>query len=153
MVNVIRLKNVPREYQDYAFVVREAENRVITRLVGSVFGESPDTSPCVVFARFADPPEWHRFFVQAHIGFWEIWDDAKIEEELEECLDAEGRIVDFASMVGGLPRLLHSAKSMVGKFDASNIRLMFDNGMSFTLSSDSADLDTNFHVHSESEVG
>lgn len=155
MVNaaVTRLKNMPREYQDYSFVVREVADRVMTRLVGSVFGKSPDTSPCVVFARFADPPEWHRFFVQAHIGFWETWDDATIEDELDECVDDEGRVVDFAPMVGGLPQQLRSADSIVGTFDASNIRLIFDNGIAFILSPDSADLDTNFHVHVESEIG
>lgn len=144
---------MPRQYQDYTFVVREVEDRVMMRLVGSVFGKSPDTSPCVVFARFADPPEWHRFFIQAHIGFWETWDDETIEDELDECLDDEGRVVDFAPMVGGLPQKLRSADSIVGTFDAPHIRLIFDNGIAFVLSPNSADLDTNFHVHTESEIG
>ncbi|MCA9044114.1 MAG: hypothetical protein KDA69_07330, partial [Planctomycetaceae bacterium] len=117
-----------RIYQDYEFVVAEASNRPVLQLLGLVFDDDGDDAPGVVYMQFADTLEWHRFFVQAHIGFWETYDDATIQEEFDDANENGDRLVDYGPLVGGLPRGLTSACSYVGEFDAANIRLTFDNG-------------------------
>lgn len=135
-----------RGYQDYAFDVHEIADRVLERLVASVFDDSLDDAPCVVFAKCIGDTEWHRFFLQAHIGFWGMYDDATIDTEFQECVDDGGRLVDYGPLVGGLPRRLRTAAAFVGDFDASVIRLTFDNQRSLMLTPDTADLDTNYHI-------
>jgi len=135
-----------RGYQDYTFDVHEIADRMLERLVASVFDDSLDNAPCVVFAKCFGDTEWHRFFVQAHIGFWDMYDDATIEAEFQECADDGGRLVDYGPLVGGLPRRLRSAAAFVGDFDASVIRLTFDNHISLLLVPDTADIDTNYHI-------
>jgi hypothetical protein len=103
---------MPREYQDYSFVVTQVAGRRVKRLVGAVINEASDTAPCVVFAQLDEPQEWHRFFLQARIAFWEVWDDQKIEEEMDDFNGDDVRLADYAQLIGGLPMRIETARCL-----------------------------------------
>lgn len=137
---------MPREYQDYSFVVTQVAGRRLKRLVGAVIVEASDTAPCVVFAQLDEPQEWHRFFLQARIAFWEIWDDQKIEEEMDDFNGDDVRLVDYAQLIGGLPMRIETAAAYADAEDLTHIKLLFENGRSMTLTPDSPDMESNFHI-------
>jgi hypothetical protein len=135
-----------REYQDCNFVVAQAEGRQVSQLIGAVAHDASDLAPCVVFARLDDPDEWHRFFLQAQIAFWETWDDNTIAEEMDDYKGEDVRLVDYAQAVGGLPLRIKSAVAFADAEDLTHIRILFDNSRSITLSPDTRDIDSNFHI-------
>ena len=137
---------MPREYQDYNFVVAQVAGRRLTQLLGAVIDDAQDAAPCIVFARLDDPHEWHRFFLQAGIAFWEMWDDEKIKEEMDDYNGDDVRLVDYAQLIGGLPMRIEKAIAFADVDDVTHIHLLFENIISMTLTPDSPDIDSNFHV-------
>lgn len=73
-----------RIYQDFSFNVVEVFNRSLLSLYGLVEEDSPDDMPIVMFACLSAPLEWHRFFLDAGAGFWEILPDLNIADEIED---------------------------------------------------------------------
>ena len=115
-------------------------------MVGAVIDDANDATPCVVFVRLDEPREWHRFFLQARIAFWEIWDDEKIEHEMDDFNGDDVRLVDYARGIGGLPMPIETAIADADADDVTHIRFLFGNRRSMTLTPDSPDLESDFRV-------
>ena len=135
-----------RMFQDYNFSVDQVENSTATRLLGSVYDNDPDHQPCVVFLKTAGSTGWHRFFLQAQIGFWEFRSDATTEEEFDECFGDDGRLVDYGDWIGGMPQTLSKAYANECDKGCTEIHLNFLDGNQFRLLFESADLDAGFTV-------
>jgi hypothetical protein len=67
-----------RLFQDDAFVFAEFDGLRLERLVVL---ENVKTGACVLVYILVEGHGWHQFFLQAGIGFWEVWDDVEMEDE------------------------------------------------------------------------
>ena len=70
---------------DSDFDMRECVGRAIESLVAyRCEGETPE-SVDVVGVLFHGAPYWHRFFLDAGIGFWEEWPAAQVFSDFDDC--------------------------------------------------------------------
>lgn len=135
-----------RRYQDYSFRVAEVEGRSLTRLIGAVDKGKDERSPSVVFAEFDGADDWHRFFLQARIAFWETWEGGAVESAFDELREDDFRLIDYSERVGGLPQRLISAEAFENADAPTHLRLVLESGARMTLVPDSANMDGHFHV-------
>jgi hypothetical protein len=134
-----------RIYQDFSFIVVEAVGRPILRICGAVNLEAQNNYyPIVVYARLDNPPEWHRFFLDAGAAFWEIWSDAEIADEHN---DESYHLVDYFSEI--LPLTIERAYAVELRSAPSKIILSFDNEYSIQLAciDDTSDAPTQISIH------
>jgi hypothetical protein len=117
-----------RIYQDDNFCVSEVEGRPLVRLCTQVGPEHRDLG-VVVFARLEDPPQWHRFFIDAGLAVWEHWPDAQVMDELA---DDDLRVDEH--LAGALPTRVVRAFADLGADPTCNrITLELENGSTFRL--------------------
>ena len=110
--------------QDDSFELVEVAGRRLVQLCAATCPTEPD--PCViVFARIDNPLEWHRFFLDAGISFWQTWPDEEIDEEID---DPYCDVEEYLS--GLLPCTIVRAYADLEKgAHASRISLLLDNGI------------------------
>lgn len=136
-----------RIYQDYSFDVVEVFGKTAESLLACVEDSDGDNKAIVVYLKLDSSKSWHRFFLQAQIGFWEVWDDTEIQEEFANFEGDGVHIVDYSNLVGGLPcRIIKALAREVGEASLTEIEVEFESGVTMRLVPDSADIDTNFHL-------
>ncbi|MFK7937235.1 MAG: hypothetical protein AB8G22_27215 [Saprospiraceae bacterium] len=70
-----------RIHQDPTFVFSEFDGLKIQQLVVSQNRETKE--PIIVFIK-VEGKNWHQYFLDAGMGFWEDWDIAIVEDESDE---------------------------------------------------------------------
>jgi hypothetical protein len=123
-----------RQYQDYEFEVIEARNRVVTELFGVVDNSRSDMEPTLVFVLFAGATQWHRFFVDIGAAFWDLQTAEEHQEEIENLLSDDMRVIDYLELLSESELQLDSAGSVEQQNDEGSIvTLRFKSGVSFEL--------------------
>ena len=67
-----------RLHQDTNFVFTEFDGLKIEKLV---LCESPVTKDCLIVYIKVKSHNWHQYFLDAGIGFWEDWDQTDIDDD------------------------------------------------------------------------
>jgi hypothetical protein len=135
-----------RIYQDFSFMVVEVVGRPLLHIYGAVNLEANNNYyPIVVYARLDNPPEWHRFFLDAGAAFWEIWSDAEIADEHN---DESYHLIDYFSEI--LPLTIERAYAVeLPSSRSTQIVLHFDNEYSIQLAciDDTSDAPAQISIH------
>ena len=71
-------------YNDRHFTVSRLAGRNLLRLCAAVDPDSPFGDPLIVYAKLDNPQEWHRFFLDTGVAFWDIYDDTTVADELSD---------------------------------------------------------------------
>ena len=93
-----------RVHQDRHFTVSGINGRSLVRLCAAIEPDSADGDPIVIYACLDDPSEWHRFFLDTGVAFWDITSESDIADEFADdsyrvvdCLDCSvGYVVNSA---------------------------------------------------------
>lgn len=67
------------------FEMRELEGRTISSLVAYRCGRETPEAVSVVGILLHGAPHWHRFFLDAGIGFWEEWPADEVFQDFDDC--------------------------------------------------------------------
>ncbi|WP_430614567.1 hypothetical protein [Flavobacterium sp. JP2137] len=66
-----------RIHQDKSFTATEFSGALLEGLIG--MEDSEDREPLLVFIKIKDQ-NWHRFFLDSAIGFWENWQETEVDQ-------------------------------------------------------------------------
>ncbi|WP_430413180.1 hypothetical protein [Kordia sp.] len=73
-----------RLYQDSEFEFNEFNGLKIEKLIVC---ENPETKEPILIYIKVENRNWHQFFLDAGIGFWENWDEIDIEDDSYDFID------------------------------------------------------------------